>query len=186
MSKEAPLGPVGNGVAPQGAGWFVLNATDARWLDNDAFGAYTRFEGKDEARFDQVGMNIAVLQPGQPMCLYHGEEDQEDFLVLSGEGLLLIEGQERPLRAWDFVHCPPWTEHVIVGAGDRPCVVLAVGARSHEGVVYPVSELAARYRASADFEHRRGAEGKAGESPYTGFPEDREGEPEESRLQLGG
>jgi uncharacterized cupin superfamily protein len=162
------------------AGWFVLNARDARWLDNDAFGAYMRLE-QDE-RFEQVGVNISVLRPGQPMCLYHGEEDQEDFLVLSGEGVLLVEGEERPLRAWDFVHCPPWTEHVIVGAGDRPLVVLAVGARQHEGVVYPVSELAARYGASTEIEHRRGAEGKAGESPYVGFPEDRDGEFDESWL----
>jgi uncharacterized cupin superfamily protein len=162
------------------AGWFVLNARDARWLDNDAFGAYMRLE-QDE-RFEQVGVNISVLRPGQPMCLYHGEEDQEDFLVLSGEGLLLVEGQERPLRAWDFVHCPPWTEHVIVGAGAGPLVVLAVGGRQHEGVVYPVSELAARYGASAETEHRRGAAGKAGESPYVGFPEDRDGEFDESWL----
>jgi uncharacterized cupin superfamily protein len=183
MSKEAPLGRAGNGVAPQGAGWFVLNARDARWLDNDAFGAYTRFEGNDEARFDQVGINIAVLQPGQPICLYHGEEDQEAFLVLSGEAVLLIEGEERRLEAWDFVHCPPWTQHVIVGAGNGPCVVLAVGARTHEGLVYPVSELAARYGASTDYERRRGAEGKAGESPYTAFPEDREGEFDSSWLE---
>ena len=183
MSKEAPLGPAGPGVAPQGAGWFVLNARDARWLDNDAFGAYTRFEGNDEARFDQVGINIAVLQPGQPMCLYHGEEDQEAFLVLSGEGALLIEGEERRLEAWDFVHCPQWTEHVIVGAGNGPCVVLAIGARTHEGVVYPVSELAERYGASTDYERRRDAEGKAGESPYTAFPQDREGEVDASWLQ---
>ena len=156
------------------ADWYVLNARDAAWLDNDAFGAYTRFE-RDEP-FGQLGINVAVLEPGQPMCLYHAEEDQEGFLVLAGEGVLLIEGQERPLRAWDYVHCPRWTEHVIVGAGDEPCVVLAVGARQHEGVVYPVSELAARYGASADIEHRRGAEGKAGESPYATFPKDRKAE----------
>ena len=102
------------------SGWFVVNASDARWLDNDAFGAYTRFEGEG-ARFEQVGINISVLQPGQPMALYHGEEDQEDFLVLSGTAVLVVEGQERPLEQWDFVHCPPWTEHVIVGAGERQC-----------------------------------------------------------------
>ena len=155
------------------ADWFVLNTRDAHWLDNDAFGAYTRFER--DGRFEQVGINIALLQPGQPMCLYHAEEDQEGFLVLTGEGVLLIEGQERRLRAWDYVHCPAWTEHVVIGAGDGPCVVLAVGARQHDGVVYPVSELAARYGAGTDVERRRGAEGKAGESPYTTFPEDREG-----------
>lgn len=154
--------------------WFVVNARDARWLDNAKFGAYTRFEPEGE-RFEQVGINISVLQPGQPMALYHGEEDQEDFLVLSGTATLLIEGEERTLQQWDLVHCPPWTEHIIVGAGDGPCIVLAVGGRAHEGVVYPVSELALRHGAGAPEEHRRGAEGPAGESPYKGLPEDREG-----------
>ena len=154
--------------------WFVVNAGEARWLDNEKFGAYTRFEREGE-RFEQVGTNISVLQPGQPMALYHGEEDQENFLVLSGHATLLIEGEERPLQQWDFVHCPPWTEHIVVGAGDGPCVVLAVGGRQHEGVVYPVSELALRYGAGAEVERRRGGDGEAGESPYVGFPEDREG-----------
>jgi uncharacterized cupin superfamily protein len=151
--------------------WFVVNARDAHWLHNEKFGAYTRFEPEGE-RFDQVGINISVLQPGQPMCLYHGEADQEGFLVLSGRAALLIEGEERPLEQWDYVHCPPWTEHVIVGAGDGPALVLAVGARQGKSVVYPVSELAQRYGAGTEIEHRRDAEGKAGESPYKGFPED--------------
>ena len=67
-----------------------------------------------------------MLGPGEPIGMYHWETDQEDFLVLSGEALLIVEGQERPLRQWDFVHCPPKTEHMIVGAGDGPCVVLAI------------------------------------------------------------
>ncbi len=114
MPKESRLAQTPGGKVPEGAGWFVLNAREARWLTGD-FGAYTRFEG--EERFPHLGINIGVLQPGQPACYYHAENDQEDFLVLSGECLLLIEGQERRLQAWDFVHCPPWTEHVFVGAG---------------------------------------------------------------------
>src|SRR5689334_14416778 len=153
--------------------WFVVNVREARWLDNDKFGAYTRFQ-RDDAAFEQVGVNLSVLQPGQPMCLYHGEEDQEGFLVLSGNPLLLIEGEERALAPWDYVHCPPWTEHVIVGAGTAPSVVISVGGRQHEGVVYPVSGLALRHSAGAESERRRGAEGEAGQSPYIGFPEDRE------------
>ena len=136
---EAPLEPAGQGLAPRGEGWFVVNAREARWLDGD-YGAYTRFEG--DVRFPELGFNIGVLQPGQPACMYHGEEDQEDFLVLSGECLLLVEGEERRLRQWDFVHCPPWTEHVFVGAGSGPCAILAVGGRASRKVVYPASELA--------------------------------------------
>jgi uncharacterized cupin superfamily protein len=158
MAPEAPLRQVDGGLAPDGEGWFVLNARDAAWLDGH-FGAYTRFEG--EARFPQLGFNIAVLQPGQPACYYHGEEDQEDFLVLAGECVVLIEGEERALKQWDFVHCPPWTEHVFVGAGSGPCAVLAVGTRSGEGVVYPASELAQRHRAGVERETRDPAQAYA-------------------------
>jgi uncharacterized cupin superfamily protein len=133
--------------------WFVVNARDARWLDNEKFGAYTRFEREGE-RFEQVGINISVLQPGQPMALYHGEEDQEDFLVLSGTATLLIEGEERSLQQWDLVHCPPWTEHVFVGAGDGPCAILAIGARPDDGVLYPASELAQQHGAGVERDTR--------------------------------
>ena len=149
MVPEAPIEPGDGGLAPRGEGWFVLNAREARWLSG-VFGAYTRFEG--DARFPELGINIGVLEPGQPACMYHRERGQEGFLVLSGECLLLIEGQERRLKAWDFVHCPPWTEHVFVGAGDGPCTILAVGARVGDGVVYPASELAQRHAAGVEQE----------------------------------
>ncbi len=151
MTKEARLQQIGEGKAPVGDGWFVLNAREARWLTGD-FGAYTRFEG--EARFASIGVNIGVLAPGQPACFYHAEDEQEDFLVLSGECLLLIEGEERRLTAWDFVHCPPWTEHVFVGAGTAPCAVLALGTRLGDDVVYPVSALAQRHGAGVAVETR--------------------------------
>jgi uncharacterized cupin superfamily protein len=141
MIPEAPLKQVGEGLSPKGDGWFVVNAREARWRDGD-FGAYTRFEG--DVRFPQVGINIGVLEPGQPACMYHRESEQEDFLVLSGECLLLIEGEEHRLQAWDFVHCPPWTEHVFVGAGSGPCAILAIGGRPTKEIVYPANELAQR------------------------------------------
>jgi uncharacterized cupin superfamily protein len=151
MVPEASLQPGDGGLAPRGEGWFVINAREARWLEGH-FGAYTRFEG--DVRFPQIGINIGVLAPGQPACWYHGEDEQEDFLVLSGECLLLIEGEERPLKAWDFVHCPAWTEHVFVGAGEGPCAILAVGTRLNDSVVYPASELAKRHRAGVEKETR--------------------------------
>lgn len=142
--EEARLTPRAHGAAPEGDGWFVVNAHDAQWL-NGVFGAYTRFEG--DVRFPQIGINIGVLSPGQPACYYHAENEQEDFLVLAGECVLLVEGEERRLRQWDFVHCPAWTEHVFVGAGDGPCTLLALGTRLHDEVVYPASELAQRHGA---------------------------------------
>ena len=149
MIPEAKLERTEAGLVPRGEGWFVLNAGDAVWHDG-VFGTYTRFEG--DPRFTQIGINIGILQPGQPACMYHGEDEQEDFLILSGECLLLVEGEERRLRAWDFVHCPAWTEHVFVGAGDGPCAVLAIGGRSGGDVIYPESELAQRHKAGVEKE----------------------------------
>ena len=129
----------------------MLNARDARWFESE-LGFYVQFEGEN-ARFDQVGIGLGILRPGEPGALYHGEDAQEDFLVLSGECLLLIEGEERRLKAWDFVHCPNWTEHIFVGAGDGPCLVLGVGARRKgRGIRYPVSELALKYGAGVETE----------------------------------
>jgi uncharacterized cupin superfamily protein len=138
-----------NGV-PQTAGWFVVNARDARWFHNE-MGHYCGFEGKGEAGFEQLGINLNVLPPGAPMAMYHEEPGQEDFLVLRGECLLIVEGRERPLKQWDFVHCPPRTKHVIVGAGERPALVLAVGARKGRAS-YPVDETAVRHGAGVDHE----------------------------------
>ena len=126
---EAPVEQTEHGRVPAGEGWFVLNARDARWRHREGK-ATLPFEG--DAEFAQLGINLIVLAPGEPMAMYHWETDEEDFLVLSGEALLIVEGEERPLRQWDFVHCPARTQHVIVGAGAEPCVVLAVGAREHQ------------------------------------------------------
>ena len=151
MVPEAQLKSTEHGREPAGDGWFIVNAREAKWLDGE-FGAYTRFEG--ESRFPKLGLNIGVLHPGQAACYYHGEDNQEDFLVLAGECLLLIEGEERRLRQWDFVHCPPETSHIIVGAGDGPCLVLAVGSRRHQETegwgAYTVDPVAVRHGAGVE------------------------------------
>jgi uncharacterized cupin superfamily protein len=145
----------------------VLNAADASWLSG-AFGTYTRFEGdEDGARFSGLGVNIGVVLPGQPTSLYHAESAQEDFLVLAGECLLIVEGQERQLRQWDFVHCPPWTEHAFVGAGTGPCVILAVGERPSDEILYPVCGAARRHGAGGERETRDSDAAYAGVVPDT-------------------
>ena len=152
MIPEARLQQSESGLAPAGEGWFVINAREARWRHAEGRGALLSFDGEPE--FPQVGINLFVLAPGEPMGMYHWEADQEDFLVLSGEALLIVEGEERPLRQWDFAHCPPGTDHIIVGAGEVPCAVLAIGAREHQASAkwggYPVEEVALRYRAGVD------------------------------------
>jgi uncharacterized cupin superfamily protein len=154
---EAPLERTEHGVVPRGKGWFVLNARDAAWWRREGRGVRSEFEGfEDESDFDQLGINLQILWPGEPMAMYHWEADQEDFLVLSGEALLVVEGQERPLRAWDLVHCPAGAKHVIVGAGAGPCVVLCVGARDRsigpDWGGYSVDEAALRHGAGVEEE----------------------------------
>jgi uncharacterized cupin superfamily protein len=150
---EAPLEQTEHGLIPAGEGWFVLNAKDARWHLEGTGGKLTFFEGNVTGLW-QMGINVSVLGPGQPMAMYHWEDEQEDFLVLSGEALLVVEGQERPLRAWDLVHCPPKTKHVIVGAGSGPCLLVAVGTRGtgEERGAYTVDAAAAAHDASTEEE----------------------------------
>ena len=159
MVEEAPLREATHGLTPEGDGWFVANAREARWRERRPFGVWCAFEGK--RRFPQFGINVSVLRPGEAIGLYHREpRAQEDFLVVSGECLLLVEEQERALRAWDLVHCPSGTAHMIVGAGSGPSVVIAVGARgrTHGGIVYPASGLAARHDVSVPVETTDAAE----------------------------
>ena len=154
MVPEAPLEDTAAGLVPKGDGWFVLNARDAPWRPSEGRGAYCDFEG--EPGFPQIGVHLVSLDPGEPMSMYHWEADQEDFLMLSGEALLIVEGEEQPLRQWDFVHCPARAAHVIVGAGAGPCLVLAVGARQDSVGPnwggYSVDETALRHGAGVEEE----------------------------------
>jgi quercetin dioxygenase-like cupin family protein len=159
---EAPLRETTFGLVADVDGWFVVNASEARWRDTGPFGVYCDFEGKRP--FRQLGVNISVLEPGQSLGYYHRENGQEDFLVLSGTCVLIVEHEERPLEAWDFVHCPPGTPHMIVGAGEGPSVVLAVGARGlpRKGLVYLPSETARKHGVSVGEETTKPSEAYAG------------------------
>jgi uncharacterized cupin superfamily protein len=147
-------------LVAEGGGWFVLNAREARWNERPgrrslSFTGQTQHEA--DTYFPMLGVNLAVLEPGEPNSMYHWETETEAFLALSDEALLIIEGQERPLRQWDLVHCPPKTEHVIVGAGDGPCVVLAMSSRENQAYgVYTANEVARRFGASAEEDTKDG------------------------------
>jgi uncharacterized cupin superfamily protein len=152
MVAEAKLEQSEGGLTPADEGWFVVNVSDGAWVTSPAFDSECVFEGPG-ALFKDVGVALAVLAPGRSNGLYHREmHNQEDFLVLSGECLLLIEGEERALKAWDFVHCPPGTDHIFVGAGAGPCVIFMVGARKDDAIVYPRSELALRHGVGVEVE----------------------------------
>jgi uncharacterized cupin superfamily protein len=162
MVPEAPLRATKYGLVADVDGWFVVNATEARWRDSGPFGVYCDFEGKRP--FRQLGVNISVLEPGQSLGFYHRENAQEGFLILAGRCLLVVEDQERPLETWDFVHCPPRTAHMIVGAGHGRSVVLAVGARglSRKGLEYVPSETARKHGVSVTTPTTKPAEAYAG------------------------
>jgi uncharacterized cupin superfamily protein len=154
MPPESHPETTEHGLVVTAEGWFVLNARDAVWRHVTGRSAICDFEGDTE--FPELGISLSVLEPGESLGMYHWEAAQEDFLVLAGEALLIVEGEERPLRAWDFVHCPPETKHIIVGAGDAPCVVLAVGARTHPDSAvwggYTPDEAARRHGVSVENE----------------------------------
>jgi len=174
MVEEARLEQLEAGLTPVSDGWFVVSIPDAAWVTNEALGDACIFEG-DDAPFPDIGYTLVVLQPGQA-SRYHREANQEDFLVLAGECLLLIEGEERPLKAWDFVHCPPDTEHGFVGKGDGPCLIFMSGARKgwpEKGIVYPRSEVALRHGAGVESETTSPAEA------YAAFPKWEPGPPED-------
>jgi uncharacterized cupin superfamily protein len=169
--EEARLEQRDAGLTPVSRGWFVVNVRDGAWATHDAFGAAFVIEG--EPRFEQVGYTLHVLEPGKPNGMYHSESEQEDFLVLSGECLLLVEGEERRLKAWDFVHCPAGTGHIFVGAGDGPCVVFMAGARREgSSILYPRNDLALRHGAGVE------ADTNEPDEAYARFPKWRNGPPE--------
>lgn len=144
--REATFSETPLGLVPEGEGWFVLNARDVSWIKSEERGQDTDFEGRQE--WAQLGFRIQVLSPGQ-RGLYHGEAGQEDFLVVSGECILILEGEEKRLKQWDFFHCSPWTKHTFVGDGDGPCAIVMAGNRAGGfEVVYAVDEAAAKYGAS--------------------------------------
>jgi uncharacterized cupin superfamily protein len=178
VAAEAELVETEHGLVPKGDGWFVLNARQAQWWRRPGRGVLCEFEGagfEGALDFTQLGINLTLLAPGEPMSMYHREVDQEDFLVLFGEALLIVEGDERALRAWDFVHCPAETNHTIVGAGTGQCLVLAVGARNGstgpEWGAYTVDETALRHGAGVEREttEPREAYARFGDSRLTRY-----------------
>ena len=158
---EAPLEPTEHGLVPKGEGWFVLNAHDVPWTHTDHLGSACFFESEDQ-RFPEMGFNVNVMPPGHFGSMYHAEPSQEGFLVLAGEGVVVVEGVERKLRPWDYFHCPADTPHVVVATGDEPLIYVAAGSRAKRGVVFPVNERAQRHGASVSEETTQGREAYAG------------------------
>jgi len=163
--EEASLSEGPEGLAPEGEGWFIVNIADSRGLTAEGRGSGAMFEGT-VGDFPEFGVNVRVLEPGTPASMYHREDRQEAFLVLDGECVAVVEGEERTMRKGDFLHLPAGTAHTIVGAGDGPSSVLMVGARTRDpSIEWPANEAAARHGASVESDTEDGAVANAGLSP---------------------
>jgi quercetin dioxygenase-like cupin family protein len=162
---EARIEETDAGLVPADDGWFILNLSDIAWEAIEGGGMWCSFESP-HSRSPLLGIGVHVVEPGEPSALYHAESDQEGFLVLSGECIAVVEGQERRLQQWDYLHCPPGTAHITVGAGDGPCAILMVGTRSPDRTVhYPVDETAAQHGASVSVATESPREAYAGRPP---------------------
>ena len=167
---EAKIDDTPTGRVPADDGWFILNLTDIGWATVPGGGTWCGFEAPS-ARSDRLGIGVHILWPGDTPGYYHAESEQEGFLVLSGECLAIVEGEERRMGPWDYLHSPPGTEHITIGAGDGPCAILMVGTRSPGRTVrYPAEPAAARHGAAVAVATDSPREAYAGRPPITPAP----------------
>jgi uncharacterized cupin superfamily protein len=145
---EADIEDTPTGRVPARDGWFILNLEDVSWETVPGGGTWCLFESP-AAPSPTLGIGVHVLQPGEPPAMYHAESEQEGFLVLAGECLAIVEGEERRMRTWDYLHCPPGTAHITIGAGDGPCAILMVGTRSPDATTHYLAEPAAARHGAA-------------------------------------
>src|SRR4051794_4886986 len=164
---EAKIEATDTGQLPADDGWFILNLADIGWSSVPGGGTWCGFESP-EAPSNLLGIGVHILWPGDKPGYYHAESDQEGFLVLSGECLAIVEGEERRMRAWDYLHCAPGTAHITIGAGDGPCAILMVGTRSPDHATRYIAEpAAARHGAAVAVETDSPREAYAERPPIT-------------------
>ena len=165
MVPEAPLEESDAGLVPRSFGWFIANVRDMRWSERPGMGRSCALTGRDEYEaetfFPMLGMSVKVVPPGEPSTTYHWETEQEDFLVLAGEGVAIVEGVERPIRQWDFIHCPPEAKHAFAGTGERGLVLLCASSRQFQKDgpwgSYCADPVAERYNAASPEDTQNGS-----------------------------
>ena len=155
------------GAVPADDGWFILSLADIAWESVPGGGTWCSFESR-ASRSPLLGIGVHILPPGEAPGFYHAESNQEGFLVLSGECIAIVEGQERRMKQWDYLHCPPGTPHITIGAGDGPCAILMVGTRSPDSTIrYLAEPAAAKYGAAVKEATDSPREAYAGRPPIT-------------------
>jgi uncharacterized cupin superfamily protein len=145
MRDEARIEETEVGRVPADDGWYILNLSEIRWATVPGGGTWCGFGSPDHPS-DRIGIGVHILWPGDAPGFYHEEDDLEGFLVLSGECIAIVEGQERRMGPWDYLHSPSGTRHIMVGAGDGPCAILMYGTRHEDAtILYPVDAAAAKH-----------------------------------------
>ena len=161
--EEAGFRETEHGLVPEGEGWFIVNAREIAWETIPGSGTWCGFASPDDTGLE-IAIGVHVLDPGEANGMYHAEDAQEGFFVLEGECLVIVEGEERHLKQWDYFHCPNGTEHITIGAGEGPCAILMLGSRKPgRAIRYPVSALAAPFDASVAEETDSAREAYAGQ-----------------------
>ena len=164
--EEARIDETDAGLVPADDGWFILNVGEIAWQTVPGGGTWCVFEAPS-ARSQTLGIGVHVLPPGETPGFYHAESDQEGFLVLSGECIAIVEGEERRMRQWDYLHCPPGTAHITIGASEEPCAILMVGTRSPDNVTHYIADpAAARHGAAVAAPTDSAREAYAGRPPF--------------------
>jgi uncharacterized cupin superfamily protein len=164
---EAKIEDTNTGKVPADDGWFILNLSEMGWATLPGGGTWCVFESPN-APSQTLGIGVHILEKGETPGFYHEENQQEGFLVLSGECIAVVEGQERRMKAWDYLHSPPGTRHITIGASDEPCAILMVGTRSSdETTLYPADPAAAQYGAAVEEETDSAEVAYRGRPPFT-------------------
>jgi uncharacterized cupin superfamily protein len=148
--QEAQIEQTPEGRVPVDGGWFILNLGELAWETAAGFGTWCDFDPPERASTtSRIGVHVHVLEPGESNGYYHAEAAQEGFLVLSGECIAIVEGEDRRMRQWDYFHSPPGTAHITVGAGEEGCAIMMLGSPDPKRKVeWIANAVAARHDAS--------------------------------------
>src|SRR5687768_9687065 len=81
------------------------------------------------------GMNLVEIPPGERIPEHdEAERDQEEvFVVLSGEAALVIEGEEIPAPAGTYARLDPHVRRTVANTGSEPATVLICSAPCSSG-----------------------------------------------------
>ncbi len=75
-----------------------------------------------------IGYSLAHarIEPGARTIRHHLEGASEVYYLISGQGTMHIDGEQRPVAAGDAIFIPPGAVQFLVNTGDVPIEFLAI------------------------------------------------------------